>query len=113
MFAPVLHVCREGGPDPALHRAGARCARPCYNHSIGKLQICHTLPERSVGTSFWRPKIRVVVARAGANLVRIKGFLAISKCAFACALLAHFAVFATYALPKVASRAQNRCFAPY
>ena len=20
---------REGGPDPALHRAGARCARPC------------------------------------------------------------------------------------
>ena len=28
-------------------------------------------------------------------------------------LLAHFAVFATCALPKVASRVQNRCFAPY
>ncbi len=56
---------------------------------------------------------RVFLARAGADIVRIEGFLAISKCTFACAILAHFAVFATYALPKVASRAQNRCFAPY
>ena len=56
---------------------------------------------------------RVFLARAGADVVRIQGFLVISKCAFACALLAHFTVFATYALPKVASRAQNRCFAPY
>jgi hypothetical protein len=56
---------------------------------------------------------RVFLARAGADVVCIKGFLAISKCAFARALLAHFAVFATCALPKVASRAQNRCFTPY
>jgi hypothetical protein len=25
--------------------------------NIAKCQICHTLPERSVGTSYWRPKI--------------------------------------------------------
>ncbi len=53
------------------------------------------------------------LAKASADVVRIKGFLAISKCTFARALLAHFAVFATCVLPKVASRAQNRCFAPY
>jgi hypothetical protein len=52
--------------------------------------------------------IRVVVARTGASVVRIKGFLAISKCAFARALLAHFAVFATCALPKVASIAGRK-----
>ena len=57
--------------------------------------------------------IRVFLARAGADVVRIKGFLAISKCAFARALLAHFADFVTCALPKVASRVQNRCFASY
>ena len=50
------------------------------------------------------------LARAGADVVRIKVFLAISKCAFERALLAHFAVFVSCALPKVASRAQNRCF---
>ncbi len=46
------------------------------------------------------------LARASADVVRIKGFLVISKCTFARALLAHFAVFATCALPKVASRVQ-------
>ncbi len=45
--------------------------------------------------------------------MRIKGFLVIFKCASACALLAHFRSFATYALPKVTSRAQIRCFVPY
>ena len=40
-------------------------------------------------------------------------FFAIFKCALCSALLAHFQVFATYALPKVASRAQNPTFAPY
>ncbi len=58
-------------------------------------------------------RIRVVLQRAGVDIVRIKGFLAIFKCASACALLAHFRSFATYALPKVASRAQIMCFAPY
>ena len=53
------------------------------------------------------------LARAGTDVVRIEGFLVIFKCAFAHTLLVHFAVFATCALPKVASRAQNRCFAPY
>ena len=57
--------------------------------------------------------IRVFLARMGAVVVRIKGFLAISKCAFACALLAHFAVFVSCALPKVASWVQNRCVEPY
>ncbi len=47
------------------------------------------------------------------DVVRITGFLAIFKCASACALLAHFRSFATYALPKVASRVQIRCFVPY
>ena len=55
---------------------------------------------------------RVVLQRAGAEVVRIKGFSAIFKCASACALLAHFKSFATYALPKVASRAQIRCLRP-
>ncbi len=49
----------------------------------------------------------------GADVVCIKGFLAIFKCASACTLLAHFRSFATYALPKVASRVQIRCFALY
>jgi hypothetical protein len=60
-----------------------------------------------------RSVIRVVLLRAGADVVRIKGFLTIFMCASACALLAHFRSFTTYALPKVASRAQIRCFAPY
>ncbi len=57
--------------------------------------------------------IRVVLQRAGMAVVRIKGFLVIFRCASACTLLAHFRSFATYALPKVASRVQIRCFAPY
>jgi hypothetical protein len=28
--------------------------------NIEKHQICHTLPERSVGTSLWRPKIFIM-----------------------------------------------------
>jgi len=27
--------------------------------NIAKRQICHTLPERSAGTSYWRPKILI------------------------------------------------------
>jgi hypothetical protein len=57
--------------------------------------------------------IRVVLQRAGEDIVRIKGFLVIFKCTSACALLAHFRSFATYALPKVASWVQIRCFVPY
>ena len=29
--------------------------------NIAKHQICHTLPERSVGTSLWRPKIFIMI----------------------------------------------------
>ena len=29
--------------------------------NIVKHQICHTLPERSVGTSLWRPKIFIMI----------------------------------------------------
>jgi hypothetical protein len=56
---------------------------------------------------------RVFLQRAGTEVMRIKGVLAIFKCASVCALLAHFRSFATYAFPKVTSRAQIRCFAPY
>ena len=58
-------------------------------------------------------RIRVVLQRAGVDIVRIKGFLAIFKCASACALLAHFRSFVTYALPKGTRRMQIRCFTPY
>ncbi len=51
------------------------------------------------------PPNRVFLARAGADIVHIKVFFVISNCAFARTLLAHFAVFVTCALPKVASRA--------
>ncbi len=29
--------------------------------NIGKHQICHTLPEHSVGTSLWHPKIFIMI----------------------------------------------------
>ena len=72
-------------------------------------KLSNTNSYNTIGTV----QIRVFLAKAGTDVVRIKVFLAISKCAFARALLAHFAVFVTCALPKVASRAQKRCFAPY
>ncbi len=85
--------------------------------------------------------IRVCLVRSGASLVRTKRSGALLKCALGCTLLAHFANkvwslqakcalkigvcrpsahfkapqtdFATCALPKCASRAQNPTFAPY
>jgi hypothetical protein len=84
--------------------------------------------------------IRVGLVRLGASVVRTKWSGALLKCALGCALLAHFANnvrssqakcalkigvrrpsahlkalqtdFATCALPKCASRAQNPTFAP-
>ena len=84
---------------------------------------------------------RVCLVRSGASVVRTKQSGALLKCALGCALLAHFASkvrslqakcalkigvrrpsahlkapqtdFATCALPKCASRAQNPTFAPY
>jgi hypothetical protein len=85
--------------------------------------------------------IRVCLVRSGATVVRTKRSGALLKCALGCALLAHFASkvrssqakcalkigvcrpsahlrapqtdFATCALHKCASRAQNPTFAPY
>jgi hypothetical protein len=84
---------------------------------------------------------RVGLVRSGASVVRTKWSGALLKCALGCALLAHFAIevqslqakcalkigvrrpsvhlkapqtdFATCALPKRASRAQNPTFVPY
>jgi hypothetical protein len=86
-------------------------------------------------------RTRVGLVRSGASVVRTERSGALLKCALGCALLAHFASevrssqakcalkigvcrlsahlkapqtdFATCALPKCASRAQNPTFAPY
>ncbi len=85
--------------------------------------------------------IRVGLVQSGASVVRTKRSGVLLKCVLGCALLAHFASkvrssqakcalkirvrrpsahlkapqtdFATWALPKCASRAQNPTFAPY
>jgi hypothetical protein len=37
--------------------------------NIAKPQICHTLPERSVGTSLWRPKIFIIIMIKNQNTI--------------------------------------------
>jgi hypothetical protein len=56
---------------------------------------------------------RVCLVWSGVSIVHTKRSGALLSAHFACALLVHFVNFATCALPKCASRAQNPTFVPY